>query len=274
MTGDLKKILIIDDEKECFEIIHDIINRDYECKYANNYRLAQDLLAHWIPNLIILDWIMPDTDGLTILSELKLNPIYLHIPIIMITGYMTNQEDLLKAYKIGVIDFIRKPFDAFELIARVNSVCQLSFYYNEVIQRKEKELLGNAIRISENIELMKDFLSTLKTITLNKDKNLLPLLDDIEESINSKISDINIMQFEKHFSKTYDKFFSNIISKHPTLTKTELRICAFLRLRLSSKEIAVITHTAADSVRVARTRLRTKLMLNRDENLSTYLLNF
>jgi len=267
------KILIIDDEIDTYKTIFEIINNNFEICYAIEYSDATIILKEWRPDIILLDWVMPNTDGLSVLKLLKESNEYKEIPIIMVTGFMTSQNDLVKAFKEGVVDFIRKPFDSIELIARINSVCRLSYYYNELINSKEKELIYSALRITENIELMNEFISTIKSSLINKDEKLQPIIVEIESAINSKICDINMMQFDKQFSDIHNSFFVNLVKNYPNLSKAELRLCSLLRLGLSSKQISVITHTTVDSVRVSRNRLRTKLGIKREDNLTTFLIN-
>ncbi len=80
--------------------------------------------------------------------------------------------------------------------------------------------------------------------------------------------------FEINFDKTHESFFDRLQEKHPNLTMHDLRICAFLKMNLSSKEIAALLGINSSSVDVNRSRLRKKMNLHRDNSLPDYLRKF
>ncbi|APD05963.1 hypothetical protein UJ101_00416 [Flavobacteriaceae bacterium UJ101] len=80
--------------------------------------------------------------------------------------------------------------------------------------------------------------------------------------------------FEMNFDKTHDSFFKKLHEKHPSLTTKDLRTCAFLKMNLTSKEIASLLGINSSSVDVSRSRLRKKMHLDREDNLSEYLRKF
>ena len=75
------------------------------------------------------------------------------------------------------------------------------------------------------------------------------------------------------FEKKYHTFYENLISKHPNLTKTELVLCALIRLNLSSKEIADYTYVQHKTVQTQKNRLRKKLNIPSDTNLYSFFKN-
>ena len=81
-------------------------------------------------------------------------------------------------------------------------------------------------------------------------------------------------EFKTYFDSVHPSFFENLAKTNPNLTANELRLCAFLRMGLSTKEIAALTFREIRSVESARNRLRKKLELNLDENLLVYLSQF
>lgn len=108
---------------------------------------------------------------------------------------------------------------------------------------------------------------------LDKNRNLQEfedMLSDIKESVESSVwSEFNIL-----FQNLHSDFYANLYCKHPNLTPNEKRLCVFLRLNLSTKEISQITAQQSKTIEIARSRLRAKLGLNREENLSSYLQQF
>ena len=81
-------------------------------------------------------------------------------------------------------------------------------------------------------------------------------------------------EFEQRFENTFDTFYKKLLDRFPTLTPTERKLCALLRLGLTSKEIAILTFQNPQSVDVGRYRLRKKLELSTDENITDFLLKF
>jgi DNA-binding CsgD family transcriptional regulator len=78
-------------------------------------------------------------------------------------------------------------------------------------------------------------------------------------------------EFEIRFKEVHKDFYNELHKAHPDLTLNEVKICAFLRLNMSTKEISAITHQSVKSINMARFRLRKKLHIDRDENLIAYL---
>ena len=79
--------------------------------------------------------------------------------------------------------------------------------------------------------------------------------------------------FEKHFEQAHNNFFKRLLELYPELTQSDLKLCAFLRMNLSSKEIAPLLNIEIRSVEVRRYRLRKRMHLSTDENLVEFILN-
>ena len=101
---------------------------------------------------------------------------------------------------------------------------------------------------------------------------------DNKELIQQIINEIRINsstkmweEFEIRFKEVHKDFYSELHKAHPDLTLNEVKICAFLRLNMSTKEISAITHQSVKSINMARFRLRKKLEIDRDENLIVLL---
>ncbi len=130
-----KRILIIDDQPENLKTIVDIF--ETECKsfdivQAPNGRIALTILEKITPDIIITDWEMPEMDGIEFIKELKKDPRTADIPVIMCTGIMISSENLNTALEAGAIDYIRKPIDKIELLARTKSNLHLAEQYTEI----------------------------------------------------------------------------------------------------------------------------------------------
>ena len=136
-----KTILIVDDQSENLKIINSIFDESklpYILLNSPNGKIGLKIIEKKLPDLIITDWEMPVMDGIEFIKSLKNNPITVNIPVIMCTGVMTSPENLKTALDTGAIDFVRKPVDAVELIARTKANLHLAEKYNEIKKLNSK----------------------------------------------------------------------------------------------------------------------------------------
>ena len=161
------KILVVDDVPENIEIIEDILAEEsYEIFKAFNGQEALQVIEKKLPDLILLDAVMPVLSGFETAKIIKADRITRLIPIIMITA-LDGREDRLKGLKAGVDDFISKPFNIFELRARIKNLLRLREYVNELenaeevifslaraVEAKDKYTEGHCGRLSALAEQM------------------------------------------------------------------------------------------------------------------------
>jgi len=116
------KILVVDDEQDIVTIIGKVLKKSgYEVITANEGLECIDKVSEELPDLILLDNIMPNMDGPTVLSKLKASKKTADIPVIMVTA-LADQEHITGAQKGGAVEYIIKPFDytvLLEIIAQV-----------------------------------------------------------------------------------------------------------------------------------------------------------
>lgn len=137
---------------------------------------------------------------------------------------------------------------------------------------KERELVSFLLQLSQKNELIALTTKQLKKIASASSKNtqekLAGILEILENDADAPVDwDMVALQLEK----LHPGFFGRLQVKHPTLTPKEKKLCAYLRLDLSSKEIAGLQNVNSKSVEIARVRLRKKLKISREIRLSRYL---
>ncbi|MFC2152704.1 response regulator [Bacteroidota bacterium] len=128
-------ILVVDDSQDNLKTISSFLKESelsLTILKAPNGKIACSLAEKKLPDLIILDWEMPEMDGIDTLKCLQSSESSKDIPVIMCTGKMTTSEHLKTALEAGAVDYIRKPVDKTELLARVNSMIKLSESYKEI----------------------------------------------------------------------------------------------------------------------------------------------
>jgi DNA-binding response OmpR family regulator len=281
------RILIVDDLPEHIKVFTDLLLREdpgFKIYAASNGKNAVELAKIKIPHLIIMDWDMPVMNGLEATRALKFDNITKDIPIIIASGLHTDSDALKDALQIGAVDFLRKPIDRIELIARVRSMLRFVESYQELIRQKEKnfeleikfksdELSTHAFSIAKQNEFLLFLIDQLKKMQETSNAQSKKLIYNLIESTNRQLKDNLWDNFDQQFSFVYSDFYNSLSSKFPDLTPSERKLCSFLKMNLSSKEIASITFQEPSSVDVARYRLRQKLNLDKDDNLVAFLMN-
>ncbi len=113
-----QKILIVDDEKANRKILKELLQEEATIIFAKNGEQAIELAKKHVPDLMLLDVVMPDRSGFEVIEELKNNPVTMAISVIFVTG-LANSDDEERGFDLGGCDYIYKPFKANIVIARV-----------------------------------------------------------------------------------------------------------------------------------------------------------
>ncbi len=139
---------------------------------------------------------------------------------------------------------------------------------------KNKELTTNVIYLLQKNELINSITSRLLKLKENlKEENKQPvqkIIVDLQSITEKEVWE----EFEYRFQNVHEEFYQNLKKKFPDLTPSEIKLAAFLRLNMNTKEIASITNQSVNSLETARYRLRKKLgITNQEVNLVNFLLN-
>jgi len=121
-----KKVLIVDDDAEIVELIADVLVRDgrFETKTASSGYEAGISTQQFRPDLILLDYMLPDINGNVVCQTIRKNPEFESIKIIIVSGVIKRGE-IDQLLKSGAEDFIKKPFDIAELTGKITAVLQM-----------------------------------------------------------------------------------------------------------------------------------------------------
>ncbi|MDM8566107.1 response regulator [Candidatus Halobeggiatoa sp. HSG11] len=132
-------VLIVDDQEAMRDALRGMLgNQGYELAFANNGQEAIKLAAQLLPDIILLDVMMPDMNGFEVCQHLRADPVLAKVPIVIITA-LNDQESRLRGIEVGADDFISKPYNIIELRARVRTITNLNRYQrllNEQIKFK------------------------------------------------------------------------------------------------------------------------------------------
>lgn len=140
------------------------------------------------------------------------------------------------------------------------------------VENKNKELASKAIHISKMNEVSVELSDKLKTLLpgLNREKAV--AVQQIIRSLKKGTPLDAWKEFEMRFEQVHLEFYQKLQTLCPTLTPTEIKICSFLRLNLTSKEISSLTNRSIGTIDNTRSSIRKKLNLENDSNLTTFLL--
>jgi putative two-component system response regulator len=159
---DTKTILIVDDTETNVENLILLLEEKYELLAATDGYEALEILNEEVVDLVLLDIMMPEIDGFEVCKKIKSNPKTHDTPVIFITA-KTDEEAIERAYEVGGVDYVAKPFRAKEVLSRVANHLALSaqqHYLEYLVEQKTKEI----------VETQKEIIFTMGVIGENRSK--------------------------------------------------------------------------------------------------------
>ncbi|OFY51623.1 MAG: hypothetical protein A2W85_08165 [Bacteroidetes bacterium GWF2_41_31] len=139
------------------------------------------------------------------------------------------------------------------------------------LEGQKRELTLGALSLSRNLEFINSLINELRELSgFVTDGGMRPL-NNIVKKLGQQQSNSSWKEFEKRFSEIHSNFYSRLLEEYPTLTQSEVKLCAFLKLGMNTKEICSLTFQSVRAVEASRLRLRKKLNIASCENLSMFL---
>ena len=150
------KILIVDDVAENRKLLATIIRRhtDYAISLASDGEAVLKAIEKDLPDLILLDIMMPGKNGFEVSQALKKNKNTRNIPIIFLTA-LTDVESKIKAFRLGGVDYISKPFNEYELLARIDTHLQLKKMQDhlmDLVEQKTQKIANMSLALVNALE--------------------------------------------------------------------------------------------------------------------------
>ncbi|MDJ0601255.1 MAG: diguanylate cyclase [Crocosphaera sp.] len=147
-------ILLVDDQPQNLNLLSDLLEEQgYEVRQALNGSIALEAVKIALPDLILLDINMPDLDGYTVCQRLKGNTQTQEIPVIFVSA-LDESWDKVKAFSVGGVDYISKPFKVIEVLARVEN--QLKIQHLQKEQQRQNIQLKQAIQELQRLAVLDD----------------------------------------------------------------------------------------------------------------------
>jgi DNA-binding response OmpR family regulator/DNA-binding CsgD family transcriptional regulator len=285
-------ILIVDDEEANLQLIGKILqNLDVDITLASSGKEALKLLESLVPDLIILDIIMPSMSGFDVCRKIRSRKSTSEVPTIFLSA-KTDSEDIIKGFDIGARDYITKPFIKEELVARVET--QLNIITNEkkiknLNNNLEEKVKERTKALTKTNEKLTDYNTALKVLMDKRDDDRIDLehqvMANVEELILPSIERLKQTNLKKqqkellgicedNISKITSSFVSSMMDngKVRGLTHRETTIANLIVQGKSSQEISTILNISESTINYHRNNIRKKVGIkNKSVNLQVYL---
>lgn len=159
------RILVVDDEKHNIDVLNDILSPMYDVLIAKDGVTALKMAKEFVPDLILLDVVMPEVSGFKVIATLKNNEITKNIPVIFVTS-LDDYKYEEKGFELGAVDYITKPFRNAIVMARVKTQIQMADYVRTI------ERMVDALKseLAYTVEELVNIKEQAKTRTSEKPK--------------------------------------------------------------------------------------------------------
>ncbi|MCW5202074.1 response regulator [Desulfobulbus sp. US4] len=282
MVSSRTEVLIVDDDDGArLTIKHIVESAQYQARTAAGGHDALKMVQEKLPEIILLDLVMPEMDGYEVCRRLKADPRSAEIPVMFLSG-LISAEEKFKAFEVGGVDYIVKPCSTVELLARLHTHLTLQRIQNSLaaevrkqtveLKEKNKELQETNLVLKRLLhEIEEEKMEMSRIMQTNIERLILPDLDrmaeapaqqryQLRDTIQTNLLDLSSPVAGKN------------IDAYSLLTPTELRVLNFIRQGRSSKEIAQSLNISPQTVATHRKHIRKKLNISGKKiNLTSFI---
>ena len=223
-----KTILIVDDTETNIDILLELLGSEYDILVALDGKSAFAILEEEVVDLVLLDIMMPEVNGFEVCTRMKLQSSTRDIPVIFVTA-KTDEDSIEKAYDVGGIDYVTKPFKPRELQARIKT------------QIKLKALVDHLEYIS-SYDQMTGVFNRRKFFILATEA-----LDVIQINLYAIMIDIDHF---KSFNDTYGHAFGDEVIKGVTRAISNTMLEGSIFGRVGGEEFALLTHAISEDIAI------------------------
>lgn len=279
-----KTILVADDDPGNRELVVSTMNgllKDIKVLSAVDGGQVLEILQKRHVDAVLLDWEMPVMDGYAVLQAMRAEPEWAEIPVLMYTGVMTATNNLVKALEAGATDFIRKPTEPIELIARIQSALRRHEDFSIRMQLEKENAAIKTQLLRTEIHKLSEELGNYLLQLARKNEVLINLRDKLSEQYGEKEASAligNIVSLENYwdeffqrFSRIDNRFLVSLNKKHSELSPAEIKFCVLIKAGMGSKDIASLMNVTPAAVEKTRYRIRKKFALEPEEGLEKYI---
>ena len=230
------RILVVDDIPANVRLLEAKLMAEYfEVITASDGKSALEIAAKEMPDIILLDVMMPGMDGYEVCSRLKSDPKMRHIPVVMVTA-LSEVSDRVRGLEVGADDFLTKPLNDVALFARVRSLVRLKMLTDELRVRQEASLrfdsIGSSDRNEEDaIANANILLAETNDLTASK---IINFLTEMDHQVDHARAPSEVVELGKE--KSYDLFIVAL----DLGGEDGLRLCSQLRAHEETRHVPIL----------------------------------
>jgi DNA-binding response OmpR family regulator len=214
-----KKILIVDDETINLDFFDVMLSKlGFVVEKATDGKEALDKVKRFFPDLVLLDNIMPNMTGWELTKIMKNDPKYKEIPIIMFSA-LDDVKDKVEGFELGVDDYITKPFNFSEVLARIRAVLRNRELYAQIVVRESRLSLAEELSADIKSNLL-DFVKSIDELDGAINSLSLKKEDEDQEKLFQAVSDKS-KKVRKHVAEL-DARIEKTIAEWDRLKKSEI----------------------------------------------------
>jgi two-component system, sensor histidine kinase and response regulator len=270
------KILIVDDQEEILFLLETILSKlSCQIDTMSNSKMVIDHLGHVKYDLIILDIMMPDIDGIELCGEIKKLKSYEDVPIIFISA-LDNEESIVKAFDIGANDYITKPIKKQEVLSRVKNQLLYKIKYTSLINTMQFAFheLKTPINIIQN-DLYLLELAGSKQHHIDRMSMALQALESIyddiyysvkQDDIALQLDKIDLIKIINKYIKKFDTILNNKNIKINTLFEDDKIIIQMPHIAFER----LITNTFSNAIKYSNSGGEIDIVVKQTNDLGVY----
>ncbi|NOU59239.1 hybrid sensor histidine kinase/response regulator [Marinifilum caeruleilacunae] len=269
------RILIVDDIPENIKVLQAILsNPSYEIQYAMNGKDALMLCVADSFDLILLDIMMPEMDGYEVCKYLKSKDKTKDIPVIFLTAKI-DSDDIVKGFETGAQDYVTKPFNPQELIARVNTHLELK-HKNESLKfmnlQLEERVAARTMELQDANNGLKEANLQLSKLEDAKNDFLSLMSTELREPLNGIVGFADMLEFsiKNKTNLKYVRFIKQACEKLIGVSDIALLLSALRFDRYEMKVVGLPVHevvkSSTDKLRGLITERKVKLKIDIPKN--------
>ncbi|OQY53340.1 MAG: hypothetical protein B6230_00510 [Desulfobacteraceae bacterium 4572_89] len=269
-------IMVIDDSPESLKLLSNILSvQGFRVRQALNGRVALNAISLQRPDLIILDIKMPEINGFEVCRQLKNDADTCSIPVIFISG-LEEPDDKIQAFKAGGMDYITKPFQEEEVLARV----KLHLALRKMTQNLENMVQRRTAKLEESNTALKVLLDHRQSEREKFEKSVLNNINSLVMPYLKKLKETNLAiqqkaladVIESNLNEITSQFSGRLYARAMGLTRREMEVAALIKMGKTNMEIADLLYISEHAISFHRQNLRKKLgLLGKKINLVAYL---
>jgi signal transduction histidine kinase/DNA-binding response OmpR family regulator len=207
------EVLLVEDNKDMLEFLAEMLSYDYSVRKAINGKDALRMIAEekYVPDIIVTDIMMPEMDGLEFVKNVRSDERFNRIPVIFLSA-KADMDTLLQGFDLGGTDYITKPFNSSELLARIKAQIELKKLHDRLARSNEKLYARLAAATADNQNRVSDASEekvrrVLDYINENYDSNL--TRDELASAVNMNPDNLSRV-FNKLTGKRIDVYINEI----------------------------------------------------------------